>query len=286
MERKSIKHRLIIVATLLMVGLSLGLGSCTQGSSPLTRSTLEQIVTTHKLKVGYIVFPPSITKDPSTGKLGGHLVETIKEIARLSRWELEFIETDWTGFVAGLNSHRFDVSIAPTFVTIPRASSVYFTKPLFFLGNSAIVRIDDTRFSSINSMDHPKIVVAVTQGEAGDEYTAANFKNAEIIKFLSGDQSLAFQAVVNRRADVALGDAYATKKFALEHPQEVKDLFADSPYNLTPISWAVRKGDDELLNFLNNSLESLNYQGRLLEWEKKAGANWLHLPINRKPTNN
>lgn len=268
----------ISVTMLFLVSLT----ACTQNSaqqpnqSTASTSILGQVITNSKIKVGYLVFPPTITKNQTTGELGGHMVETIKEIARLNKWTPEFIETDFAGFTNGLDSKRFDMSIVPTFVTVPRALSVYFTKPLFYAGNSAITKAADTRFTTLESIDQPNINIAVTQGEAGDEYATANFKKAKITRFPGGDQSLAFQAVIAGRADIALGDAYVTTQFAKANPQ-VKDLFADKPYNLTPVSWAVRRGDDEMLNFLNSSLEALDFQGRLREFEQKAGANWLHL---------
>jgi ABC-type amino acid transport substrate-binding protein len=279
---RNLKNRWFMIGISLLMVFLVSLASCTQNSTQqaannsTTTSTLGQIATSSKLKVGYLVFPPTITKNTTTGELSGHLVDAIKEIARLNKWTPEFVETDWSGFTTGLDSRRFDMSIVPTFVTIPRALSVYFTKPLFYAGNSAITKTNETRFTALESIDQPNVTVAVTQGEAGDEYAKANFKKAKITRFSGGDQSLAFQAVVAGRADIALGDAYVTSQFAKANPQ-VKDLFANTPYNLTPVSWAVRKGDDEMLNFLNSSLESLDYQGRLREWEQKAGANWLHI---------
>lgn len=282
MSTKTFKNRWFPFALALVAIFLVSLASCTKdlaqqtSPNPTNTSTLGQIAASNKIKVGYLVFPPTITKNQTTGELGGHLVETIKEIARLNNWTPEFIETDWSGFATGLDSRRFDISIVPTFVTIPRALSVYFTEPLFYAGNSAIVKADETRFTTVESIDQPNVTVAVTQGEAGDEYAKANFKKAKITRFSGGDQSLAFQAVVAGRADIALGDAYVTSQFAKANPK-VKDLFGENPYNLTPVSWAVRKGDNEMLNFFNSSLESLDYQGRLREWEQKAGANWLHV---------
>ncbi|KYC39786.1 ABC transporter substrate-binding protein [Scytonema hofmannii PCC 7110] len=274
---KSGLRRLLTLGIALVITILFFLSSCTSNSPRVNESTLSEISSTGRLKVGYLIFPPTTTKNPTTGELGGHHVETIKEIARLNKWKLEFIETDWANFAAGLNSHRFDVSIVPTFVTVPRALSVYFTRPLFFAGNSAVVRINDRRFTNLQSIDQSGVVVAVTQGEAGDEYARANFQKAKITRYSGGDQSLVFQAVISGRADIALGDAYVTSQFVKANSTRVKDLFAESPYNLTPVSWAVRRGDDELLNFLNSSLEAFDYQGQLLEWERKAGANWLHL---------
>lgn len=279
---KTFRKRWFTIAISLAIVFLVSLASCTKNSAQQTSpntastSTLGQIVANSKIKIGYLVFPPTITKNQTTGELGGHLVDTIKEIARLNNWTPEFIETDWSGFATSLDSRRFDMSIVPTFVTVPRSLSVYFTQSLFYAGNSAITKANETRFTTLESIDQPNITVAVTQGEAGDEYAKANFKKAKITRFSGGDQSLAFQAVVAGRANIALGDAYVTSQFAKANPQ-VKDLFAKAPYNLTPVSWAVRKGDTEMLNFLNSSLESLDYQGRLREWEQKAGANWLHI---------
>jgi len=279
---KTLRQRCFLINLSLIIVLFFNLTSCAKdavqqtNTSNSSATTLSQIAATGKIKVGYLVFPPAIVKNQTTGELSGHLVETIKEIIRINNWTPEFVETDWTGFTTGLDSRRFDVSIVPTFVTIPRALSVYFTEPIFYAGNSAVVRSNEIRFTSLESIDQQGVTVAVTQGEAGDEYAKANFKRAKITRFSGGDQSLAFQAVVSRRADIALGDAYVTAQFAKANAQ-VRDLFANAPYNLTPVSWAVRKGDDELLNFLNSSLKALDYQGRLREWEQKAGANWLHL---------
>lgn len=239
--------------------------------------TFTRVVTTKKLRAGYIVFPPVITKDVATGELDGHFVATIKEIARQAEWDLEFVESDWATFSAGLASNRFDVSIAPTFVTIPRAMSVAFTRPLFYAGNSAIVRSSETRFSTVDSLDQADVTIAVTQGEAGHEYATANFKNAKLIVHPGADQTLTFHDVLTGRADAALGDAYVTSQFAKLHSDKVKDLFAQKPYNLTPVSWAVQRGDSGILQFLNSAIDSLDSTGYLKKFEDAAGAHWLHV---------
>jgi polar amino acid transport system substrate-binding protein len=117
-----------------------------------SQSALDRIKATREINVGYIVFPPTVTKDLNTGQLAGHFVATMREIAKQAGWKVNFVETDWAGFPAALSSKRIDVSIAPTFVTIPRALTVAFTRPLFYAGNSAIVRADDTRFGDIYSL--------------------------------------------------------------------------------------------------------------------------------------
>ena len=229
-----------------------------------------------KLKVGYIVFPPTITKDPKSTQIGGHFATTIEEIARQADWKIEYVETSWSTFAGGLATGRFDLSISPTFITVPRALAVAFTRPLFYAGNSAVVRKGEARFKNVLDADQPGITVAVTEGEAGHEFVRANFKKAKIVVHPGSDQTLTFQDVLSGRADIALGDAYVTRRFTEQHKDSLVDLFAASPYNLTPVAWAVRRGEQDLLDFLNASIEALSSQGKLLEFERAAGAHWLH----------
>lgn len=249
-----------------------------------SNNSLDRIIDQKVLKVGYIVFPPAISKDPNTNELSGHFVDTINEIADQINVEVEFIETEWSTFTLDLNSNRFDVSIAPTFITIPRAKEVTFSDPLFYAGNSAIVKTGETRFSSIESIDKEGVTVAVTIGEAGQEYADKNFTKATIKKFPNTNQATTFQTVISGQADIALGDAYATSQFASNNLQ-VEDLFKSNPYNLTPVAWAIKKGNTQLLEFVNQSISVLDSQGKLIEFEKKAGANWLHLKTEYILTN-
>lgn len=249
---------------------------CSQQSNSASQSedTFARIKKEGTMRVGYIVFPPFIIQDPSTKELSGIYVDTIKEIAKQMEVKIDFQEATWNTFVAGLQSRKFDVSIAPTFSTIGRAKSVSFTTPLIAAGNSAIIRKGDTRFKTIADIDQKGIVVAVTQGEQGHEYAKANFKNAEIKAFSGGDQNLTFSEVLSGRADAALGDFWAVEQFAAKQPKAY-DLFANNPYNITPVAWAVRYEDQSLLAFLNTALGCLDTSGKLDEFNQKYKASFL-----------
>jgi ABC-type amino acid transport substrate-binding protein len=267
-------------STLVCLGLVtlsfLSIGGCQKQSSSIPEDTFKKIKREGVLKVGYLLAPPWIIRNPATGELSGVSVDTINEIGRLMEVRIEFIEATWATFVAGLQSGKYDLSICPTFSTIPRAKSVAFTRPQIYIGNSAIVRKKDGRFRTLKDIDKKGVVIAVTQGEQGYEYAKANFKNAEVKVLSVGDQALTFSEVVSGRADVALGDAWFSRKFAETHP-EAHDLFAQNPYNLTPVAWAVRYEDMTLLTFINTCLDYLDSTGKLAEFDKKYDAKWLRL---------
>lgn len=277
------KHWNILSTLVLIIAVTVCFAGCfdqqstegsTQSRSSRQEDTFSKIKRESQMTVGFIVFPPFVIQNPNTKGLSGTFVETMEEIAGQMEVKIEWQEATWSTFIAGLQSKKFDISVAPTFSTISRAKSVAFTTPLLAAGNSAIVRKGDQRFKTLADIDKRGIVLAVTQGEQGHEYAKTNFKNAEIKVLAGGDQNLTFSEVLAGRADVALGDFWIVQQFVAQQP-ELHDLFADNPYNITPVAWAVRYEDQSLLTFLNTAIECLDTSGRLDEINQKYDANFL-----------
>ncbi|HYB69327.1 MAG TPA: transporter substrate-binding domain-containing protein [Candidatus Bathyarchaeia archaeon] len=233
---------------------------------------LEKITREKTFNIGYIPVPPAIIKDPKTGELSGYFVDAIRLICEQMGVKPVFVEAAWGTFIAGLQSGQFDLSIATTFATVPRALAVDFTRPIQYNAYSAIVRKGDTRFKSLADIDKPGVTVAVVQGAAGHEYAKQNFKNATLVVLATADLTAPFVEVSAKRVDVGIEDSWSTRRYAAGHP-EVVDLFADHPYNVLPIAWAVRKGEPELLNFINTAIEYLRVNGRLDQFAAKYGPN-------------
>jgi ABC-type amino acid transport substrate-binding protein len=243
-------------------------------------STLHKIQQAKLLRVAFIHYPPSAFRG-TDGKVTGHFVNTLEEIIHQldPAIKLEYEETTWVDFTTALTSGRVDLSIAGTFTTVPRAKVVAFTRPLVYLGRSAIVKKGDARFSPSESplqFDRPDIKVAVVSGEGSHEFVKTEFKHLEIVTVFSGaDLSQALAAVSAGQVDVGMSDALETQKYARVHP-EVTDLYAERPYNLTPIAWAVRQEDHEWKDFLDTAIHLLEAQGKLQEFEAKYDFKWTH----------
>jgi len=272
-----------IIAILSVLAFAM-LAGCSQGPAlgdpGRVESTLNKILREKRLKVGYIHYPPSAFRGKD-GKVTGHFVEALEEIVRQldPAIKINYEETTWTDFSAALTSGRIDLSIAGTFTTIPRAKVVSFTRPLVYLGRSAVVRRGDKRFSAEKGpeqFDRPDIKVAVVSGEGSHEYVKAKFKHLEnVIVFSGSDLSQALAAVSAGQADVGMSDALETQKYARVH-SDVVDLYAAAPYDLTPIAWAVRHEDTVWKDFLDTALYTLEVQGKLREFERRYDFAWAH----------
>ena len=235
-------------------------------ASASAQGAMDRILRDKKLRIGFIPSPPGTIKDPKTGEITGYYVDGMRLIAKMIGVEPEFIETTWANFAAGLNSDQFDVSIAGTFATIQRAGAVEFTKPISYLGYSAVVKQGDTRFKTPADLDNPDIKIALVQGGASVEYANENWPKAQKVLLATGNLTAPFIEVSTGRADVGVEDAWQAHRYAAVHP-EVTDLFAGHPYNVLPLAWSVKRGNEDLLNFMNTSIDFLLTTGR---WEKMS----------------
>jgi len=244
-------------------------------------STLSRIQKDHAIHVAFIDYPPAVFRDTGDREVKGHFADTIEEIIHQLDPEIRIVyeETTWADFTAALNTHRVDLSIAPTFATIPRAKLVSFTRPLVYLGQSAIVRADDKRFQASSGpmqFDREDLKIGVVEGEASHEFVKANFKHLQsVVVFSGGDLSQCLAAVSAGQVDVGMSDALETAKYSHAH-KDVIDLFGQQPYNLTPIAWAVRQDDYAWRDFLNTALETLQVHGKLAQFETRYGFSWMH----------
>lgn len=230
--------------------------------------TLTRMLSEKKVKVGYIPYDDLTHRDLSSGEITGffpELLETMLAEVGIKPENIEYVATDWANFAVGLQAEKYDISIGGTFSTIPRASAASFTRPIFYLGNSAVTLKGDDRFSDVDDvmdLDRSDITIAVVSGEQSYHFVKNNFSNAQVKVVKSADLSTGLLEVTAKRADVAMSDHYVVKSFVAKHPETV-DLFADNPWHTQPIAWSVRHQDQALRSFLNTTLDYMESTGRL-----------------------
>ncbi|MGE0717063.1 MAG: substrate-binding periplasmic protein [Alphaproteobacteria bacterium] len=232
---------------------------------------LQEIIKRGTIRIGWINSPPNSMKDPRSGELRGTYIDGAKEMVAQMGLKVEWVETTWGTFVAGLQSGQFDFCIAGTFATLKRAMAVDFTKPIFYIGYSAIVAKDETRFATVEDLNREGVKIAVVQGGAAEDFARRNMPKAQLVTLATGNLSAPFIEVASGRADAGLEDANTAAHFAAQQPG-VKDLFATKPFNFLPIAWTARKGNSEVINLFNVGIDALMISGRWAELAKPYAA--------------
>ena len=229
--------------------------------------SLQEIVNTKKIRLGTIPYHPSTIVDPKTGEWSGFYVDTLRNQFKVLKLDVEFVETKWGTFSGALIADQFDVFVGGSFATPLRALAISFSRPFMYMGYSAGARKADAgKYKNVADIDKPGVKVAVAMGSGGHEYVKQNFKHAEIVALDTGDLTAPFMEVLAGRVDVGIQDAVATALVASKQPNLV-DLYGSDPFNVLPISFAVAKGNLELLNYLNTLVDYMRINGK---WRKGA----------------
>lgn len=279
MEKKEKTSSVVIIISLIAIVLSvMALRSKSEVLSP--ESVLDKVQRTGKIVACTVVDPPGVIKDAKTGVFSGHQIDAFNLIAKKINVAVEWHESTFGNAAAELQSKRCDIVVTDFFANVPRSAAVAFTRPpLFYIGESAIVRKDGvfTKINNIYEFDKPNITIAVATGESGDIFVRENFTKAKVrrIDVESADLSRFEVEVSSGRADVAIADSNTIRLYAEKHP-EVLNLFKDNPFGLNPVGWAVRQDDWRWKDFVETSLQFLETQGILIQLENKYDAHWLH----------
>lgn len=257
----------IALACVLIVGYLLIIPRA--GTTNAQDSTLDRIKRTGRVRAAYILYPPFVSRDPNTRELSGYFIELMNTIAEEANVSVDYEETTWATMVVGLESDKFDLVATGAFRTIPRAKEVAFTEPVIYVGMSAITRRDDNRVRSAEDLTKPGLSIACINGSASQEYIRKNLPDAKPIVLTGVDFSRPMLEVVAGRADLCIADSASCTRFARDHPDDVRDVFANGPFTYFGASFMVRRRDTDLLTFLNAAVSCLELNGVLSRFDVK-----------------
>lgn len=264
-------------ATVMLMVLTL-LGGCrpSRENGAIGESILNRVKRERTIRAGFIKYPPFVDLDPNTGKPSGYFIDVMEEIRLQMGEEMQIVyeETTWGTMVAGVKGGRFDLVVSGIFSTIPRSMEVTFSRPLMFVGLSAVVRADDDRFTRAADLQVPGLKVAVTAGEVGHDYAQKFLPDADLTVMDTPDITRPMLEVLSGRADVGIADSMSCYNFVAAHPEQTQQLFAQDPLYVYATTLMLPRGDPDWKDFFDQALAFLDYSGitKQLEAKYKAGA--------------
>jgi cystine transport system substrate-binding protein len=123
---------------------------------------LDQVKQRGTLRIGLEgTFPPFNSKAPS-GELVGYDVDIAKAVAAKLGVKPEFVTTEWSGIIAGLQANKFDVIVNQVGITDARKQALDFSPAYTYSAAQLIQRKDDTRqFKSLDDLKGKKLGVGL-----------------------------------------------------------------------------------------------------------------------------
>jgi polar amino acid transport system substrate-binding protein len=117
-------------------------------------------------------------------------------------------------------------------------------------------------------LDKDGLTIVALLGSAGHDWLKAHFKHAKVVGVDATNQSQGTLEVLAGRADASYNDAFVIAADIHAHPAETSNLFETNPLDVSPISWAIKRKEPDLLVFLNTMLEYMETNGTWLQYEE------------------
>ena len=252
---KKKKNSFTLIALLLL--LSLMVFSCAEDSSQdpeivkaAAPGRLDEIVKRGTLRVGLSTFVPWAMLDRN-GELIGFEVDVARRLAEDLGVEAEFIQTKWSGIIPALLTGKFDIIIGGMSVTTERNISVNFSDAYEYSGQSIVANRDRTAgLSGLESFNSPEIVLAARTGSTSVAAIERFLPEAELRLF--DDEPQGFQELLNGRVDAWVSSYPFPQIQAEKYPDKLYIPIKPEIFQEEPIAFAVRKGEHDFLNLLNN----------------------------------
>lgn len=212
---------------------------------------------------GYLIVGTEGTWSPYTfhdkdDNLVGFDVELARIIADHIGVDVKYSETVWSSIFASFDSGQIDTVINEVSYSDERAEKYDFSVPYTFTRHAVLVRSDNT---DINSLEDLKGKVAANNPTSATGQLAVEY-GAELDTVEEMAQSIS--EVINGRADCTLNTVVAFADYMKTHPEagekvKIITVTDPEPYGYIP----VQKGNEKLLNAINEAIEAANEDGTL-----------------------
>lgn len=209
---------------------------------------LDDILERGSIRFGVAEFVPWTMKSEA-GELIGFEMDLARKIAKDMGVKPEFKLYPWEEVIPALQSGEIDILAGGMSITAERALRVNFSRPTAESGVSIATNTSMTQeIRTLNDLNGPEITIAVVKDTLAYSVTETLFGRAKIKVFANGAQ--AGQAVVDGDAHAYLASLTQARFLALNNSDKV-DLPVNKPLLASKEALAVKKGEQELLNFLN-----------------------------------
>lgn len=221
--------------------------------STASGSSLEEIKKRGTIRIGVFSDKPPFGYVDEDGKNQGFDVYIAKRFAKDllgDESKVEFVLVEAANRVAVLESNKVDITMANFTVTEERKQKVDFANP-YMKVSLGIVSPDGALITSIDQLKGKKVIV--NKGTTAQDYLTKNHPDIELVKY---DQNTeAFEALKDNRGAALAHDNTEVLAWAKGNPGFTVGV--PSLGSQDTIAPAVKKGNKELLDWINKELETL-----------------------------
>ena len=244
------KCLLCLVTLLLTLGVFTACQTSSSDDSQSKARTVEEIKQSGKIVIGVFSDKKPFGYVDSNGDYQGCDVYFGNRIAKDLGVEVEYVPVEAASRVEYLVSNKVDIILANFTVTEERKEKVDFTLPYMKVA-LGVVSPDKALITDVEDLKGKTLIVC--KGTTAETFFTENYPEVNLLKF---DQyTEAYNALLDGRGDALSTDNTEVLAWAIEN--EGFSVGIESLGNIDTIAGAVQKGNQDLLDWLNNEIVEL-----------------------------
>ncbi|MHB8909690.1 MAG: transporter substrate-binding domain-containing protein [Syntrophales bacterium] len=258
------KQRIHLIAVLLVAVIALAVPRPAAAQAPRPEgageSMLEQVMKRGVLRVGMSTFVPWAMQDKS-GNFIGFEIDVANRVAQDMGVKAEFIPTKWSGIIPALLTGKFDIIIGGMGIRPERNLKVNFSIPYDYTGMSIVAHKKlAAGFKKLADFNNPSVSIASRTGTTAAAAAQRFMPKAKLRLF--DDESQAIQELLLGRVHAVVASAPLPAFQAIAKPDKLF-LPLKEDFTREPIGFAIRKGDFDSMNYLDNWIRVTEAEGWL-----------------------
>ena len=221
-----------------------------------------------------VVNQPTITRIQNRGTV---LIGTTGDYRPLSfrepdgRYWGEFVQTSWPTLSADVQAEpqSFDLAIGGITITDARCETMLMSEGYLANGKTILCRASEAnRYKSLEDIDKPEVRVMVNPGGLNEKFANKNLTHATIIVHPKNEEIPSL--VAEGKADVMITEITEAPYYVQTDARLAAPLL-NTPFNHGEIGVLMRKGQDDLLQLVNDLIRQMKSDGSLRQLHEKYG---------------
>ncbi len=265
------KLRYWLLITILLLCGQVTFSSCSSDEDA-PQTTVERIRQRGTIIVGTTGdYRPLSFCEPETGEYWGFGIEMAKEIAAQMNVKIAFAKTSWPTLSADVLAipQLFDFAIGGITITDARRETMLLSDGYLANGKTILCRSSEAgRFQSLADIDQPEVRVMVNPGGLNEKFANENLTHATIIVHQRNEEIPTL--IAEGAADVMITEITEAPYYVQTDPRLAAPLL-EKPFNHGEIGVLMQKGQEDLLQVVNNVIQRMKADGSLRKLHEKYG---------------
>ena len=265
---------LMIFLTAVLFGSTVSLASCTANDDNtivVNQPTITRIQERGTILIGTTGDYRPLSFREADGTYWGFGIEMAGEIAKRLGVSIEFVQTSWPTLSADVQAEpqSFDLAIGGITITDARRETMLMSDGYLGNGKTILCRASEAdRYKTLADIDKPEVRVMVNPGGLNEKFANANLTQATIIVHQKNEEIPSM--IAENKADIMITEITEAPYYIKADTRLAAPLL-NEPFTHGEIGVLMRKGQDDLLQLVNDVIHQMKSDGTLRLLHEKYG---------------